>query len=92
MNSDTLRSIAKKYPGDILKPYDDIMNMDGFDAICAFSEYLSGRTIYIPSKKTIFIRCLERAAQKDFDGTNFPILTRRYGLSERHLRRVLGYK
>jgi Mor family transcriptional regulator len=91
MNDALLRRVATKYRNDILQPYDAIMELDGFEAICAFSEYFNGTSVYVPTKKTIFQHCLERAAYKEFDGTNFPALVRKYGLSNRTLRRVFGY-
>jgi Mor family transcriptional regulator len=92
MNEKTLRMVASKNRRDILEPFDAIMDLDGFEAICAFSDLLSGRTVYIPKKKTIFMRCLEREAEREFNGSNLSSLSHKYGLSDRHLRRVFGLK
>jgi Mor family transcriptional regulator len=92
MNDALLRQVANKYRGDILEPYDAILELDGFEAICAFSDFFNGSSVYVPSKKTIFQHCLERAAYQEFNGKNFPALARKYGLSNRTLRRVFGYR
>ena len=91
MNDTLLRRVANQYRDDILQPYDAIMDLDGFEAICAFSDFFNGSSVYVPTKKTIFQHCLERAAYKEFDGTNFKALSRKYGLCNRTLRRVFGY-
>jgi Mor family transcriptional regulator len=89
MRSTFLRRVATLYPSDILEPYDVIMDLNGFDAICAFADYFNGATVYIPSKRTIFYRCLQKEVLKEFNGGNYLDLCRKYGFSERQLRRML---
>ena len=89
MQIELLRQAAVKHKKEIMPPYDVIMDLEGFDAICALSEHLGGSTVYIPNVKTIFMRCLEREAASEFDGANFHALAHKYGLTERHLRKVL---
>lgn len=73
-----------------MQPYDTIMGLHGFDAICAFTEHLGGLTVYVPSMRTIFVRCLEAEVRNDFKGCNLAALSRKYGFTERYLRRMLG--
>jgi Mor family transcriptional regulator len=68
LNKSVLRDVANKHPTLILAPYDVIMEQHGIDAVFSFSEYLGGRNVYIPSSKTIFQKCLEQEAAKNFDG------------------------
>jgi len=68
------------------------MGLEGFDAIYALCENLGGATIYVPSARKIFSQCLENEAAKEFNGYNYEVLARKYGFSDRHLRRMLGSK
>jgi len=91
MNKAILRQVALKYPGEVMEPYDAILDLDGFDAICAFSDYLGGMTVYVPTLRTIFARCIELEASKEFNGANYRSLCQKYGFSDRHLRRFLRH-
>jgi Mor family transcriptional regulator len=92
MHETIMRQAAKRHPSAILQPFDAIMEQYGFDAVCIIADYLGGSTIYIPSKRYIFLRCLEKEAESEFSGKNYQSLTRKYGISERHLRRILNGK
>ena len=85
-----LRDAAMRHPQEILQPYDTLLGLDGFDAICKFTEQLGGLTIYVPNQRSIFIRCLESEVRREFDGNNYMILARKYGFTERHIRRMFG--
>ena len=90
MDKHILRNAAQRHPAAILQPYDALMGLEGFDAIYALSENLSGATIYVPSARKIFATCLEMEAAREFNGYNYDALAKKYGFSSRHLRRVLS--
>ena len=93
MNRSLVRSAAFMHRSEILEPYDAFLELDGFDAICAFSELLGGSAVYVPSIRTIFGRCLKAEARKELESAkniSFFKLSRKYGFSERHLRRLLA--
>lgn len=95
MNKETLRESAMRHPGAVLPPFDAIMNLDGFDAICAIAEHLGGRNTYVPSLRTIFGRCLEADARREYNGSrskSLAALSQKYGYTERHLRRLIAEK
>ena len=89
MDKHTLRQAAERHPTSILQPYDALMGLEGFDAIYALCENLGGATIYVPSIRKIFAQCLEKEAALEFNGYNYEALAKKYGFSDRHLRRVL---
>ena len=89
MNKQILRHAAQRHPAAIMHPYDALMGLEGFDAIYALCENLSGATIYVPSARKIFAGCLEKEAVLEFDGCNYDALAKKYGFSCRHLRRML---
>jgi len=91
MDKALLRKIALNHPHDILRPYDMLIGLDGFDAICALSAQVGGFAVYIPATRTIFAKCLEHEARKEYNGRNIAELARRYGYTERHMRRIIKH-
>jgi Mor family transcriptional regulator len=63
----------------------------GLEAVFAICEFFGGHTVYVPSARTIFARCLEREAKSQFNG-NVKELSRKFGFTERHMRRMLNRK
>ena len=92
MDKTLLHHVATLHPNEIMNPYDVIMARHGFDTICTISEQMGGLTIYIPKMRTIFSRCLEKEAAKEYNGFNSAAISQKYGFTERHMRRMLGKK
>lgn len=93
MNKQLLEKAAKNHPELISPPYDEIIGLDGFNAVYAFSAYFGGAAAYIPTARTIFADCLCAEAKKELEETDqsFVKLTRKYGFSERYFRkRIYG--
>ena len=88
-----LRRAAENFPEDNLHPYDMIIDKNGFDAICEFAGQMNGFTIYVPSLRTIFAKCLEKEARKEFAEGNASAasLARKYGFSERHMLNMVKF-
>ena len=66
-----------------------MMGLDGFESIYAFCQEFGGATIYVPHARSIFSRCLEAEARREFNGKNLPLIAKKYGYTERHIRRIL---
>ncbi|MCL2223447.1 MAG: hypothetical protein FWB96_00595 [Defluviitaleaceae bacterium] len=92
MDKTLLRQAAILHPNKVMTPYAEMMEMDGFDAIYAFAETFGGLTVYVPSARTIFSRCLGEEAAKEYTGYNITNLSKKYGFSERGLKKLLGFK
>jgi Mor family transcriptional regulator len=90
MDKDFLHQIAKLHPNEIPPPYDIIMQRHGFEAVSTIVEQLGGSTVYIPNMRTIFVRCLEEEARKEFNGHNTVAISKKYGFTDRHMRRMMG--
>ncbi|MCL2420489.1 MAG: hypothetical protein FWD03_01410 [Defluviitaleaceae bacterium] len=88
-NEEIIKEAAQRHPGDILPPYDAMMDMSGFEALCAFSRVFGGTSIYVPSLRTMFGSCLEKDIVQHYNGTNIRELVHKYGFSERHVRSIL---
>jgi Mor family transcriptional regulator len=89
MTKKTLFQVAKRYKKYVLPPYDVIMDMNGFDAICAFSELFGGEYVYVPSLRTIFGKCIKREILQQYTGENIYELSNDFGFSKRHIRNLV---
>ncbi|MCL2189904.1 MAG: hypothetical protein FWC16_12985 [Defluviitaleaceae bacterium] len=92
MSNLALRRAAARHPSLVLEPFDAIMEQYGFDAVCMIIDCFGGSTVYIPGRHTVFRGCLEKEAINNFNGSNYQALSRKYGISERHMRRMLDRK
>ncbi|MCL2197989.1 MAG: hypothetical protein FWB80_03605 [Defluviitaleaceae bacterium] len=90
MDKEMLRQAALLHPEDVFPPFDIIMQRHGFDTVCTFAEQLGGFTVHIPVLRNMFAGCIVKQLDKEFKGGNYADLSKRYGFSERHLRRMLG--
>jgi Mor family transcriptional regulator len=84
------KKIATNHPEKIMYPFDAIMETQGFDAVYALIEQFNGQTIYVPSARKVFSECIEEAVRKEFRGGNIEKLSKKYGFTARHVRRVLA--
>ena len=91
MTKQLLENAARKHPDLILPPYDEIIKQNGFDAICSFCAFFGGTAAYVPTARTIFAECLCAEAKRELEETDasFVKITRKYGFSERYLRKKL---
>jgi len=89
MDTTIIRRAALRHPSEIMQPYDSLLELNGVDAILAFTEQLGGMTVYVPNTRTVFARCLELEAKREFNGHNYARLGKKYGFTERHIRRIL---
>jgi len=91
MNKTFLRDAAILHPHLILPPYDEVLNMDGFDAICAFSQAFSGGSVYVPSLRSIFKGCIEQEIRNKYNNNkkNIRALAKDYTVSERYIRSLV---
>jgi len=89
MNKSTIIKAAQRHPEAVLHPFDALVGTEGFDTIYTLCEIIGGATIYIPSTRKIFAQCLEKEALREFNGYNHEAVARKFGFSDRHLRRII---
>jgi len=89
MDKNILRKAVLRHPSAILRPYDVLMGLEGFDAIYALCENIGGATVYVPSMRKMFAGCVAKEAMSEFNGYNIDALAQKYGYSNRHIRRML---
>jgi len=91
MNKEILLKAATTHPDEIIEPYRSMFKLGGFEAIIALVELQGGSTVYVPSSRTIFSRCLEEAAKEEIGKMDSRALARKYGFSDRHMKRMLKH-
>ena len=89
MNQQVLKQAAERYQDYIISPYDVIMNLSGFEAICEFSRNFGGSSVYIPGLRTIFSDCIDQDIIDRYNGRNIRELIQNYGYSENRIRRLI---
>lgn len=89
MDKTLLHRVAHLHPKEVMQPFDTLLGIAGFDAMLEFAEQFDGDTIYVPSVRTIFSRCLEIEIRKEFTGSNYIQLARKYGYTIRQVRRMV---
>jgi len=87
--NDKIKESAILHKNLILSPFDEIISLDGFDAIQAFSHAFSGGSVYIPSLRSIFRQCIEQEICNRYNGKNIKSLAKDYGFSERHIHNLV---
>lgn len=80
---------AAKHPQLVKEPFDGFFAENGFEATYALVEHFGGKTIYVPGARAMFQECILAEARKEFDGGNYAEIARKFGYSERSLRRLL---
>ena len=92
MNDNLLKEVAMRYQEHILPPYDAMIDMDGFEAICELVRNFGSSSVYVPSLRTIFGQCLELDMMEHYNGTNVRELVKKYGYSEKFVRNLIKRK
>jgi len=90
MNKAILKHAAERHPTAILQPYDVLMERVGFDALCAICETIGSATVYVPTIRSMLLGCLSSEAVREYNGYNSDALAKKYGFSNRHMRRILA--
>jgi len=90
MDFTVLREIAKKHNDKILHPYNIMVETDGFNAVCVFAAHYSGSSVYIPSIRTIFSKCIEEdiKLQKNTKYSDIRGMAKKYGYSDSYIRGI----
>ena len=89
MNKKAYEKAVKSHPSEVIEPFDEIIELIGVEATITLIEHFQGQQIYVPTMKKAISGCLIKQAKEEFDGGNYRILCKKYGFSERHLRRLL---
>ena len=94
MELHVLKEAAINNSSLILQPYDTIFDIVGFDGLVVFLSLLGGKSVYVPSLRTVLAKCIESEVIKERHKKHVSInsLARKYGYSSRYLRKLLNDK
>lgn len=62
----------------------------GIEAVIVLHRRFGGGEVYFHEIGTIFRKARNRAIREEFDGANHGDLARKYGITERQIRNILG--
>ena len=74
---------------DLQEQYRELANVIGIDNLIKLSSYLGGTQIYIPRKEHIVKTVKYQAIKREFDGNNIKQLSKKYGVSESTVYRII---
>ena len=89
MDNEQMKQLVEMHSDQISPPFDVLLKLVGYDALCDLSNTYEGTSIYIPTKKRIFNKCVKKQVIKEFDGGNYKALAEKYGYCERSIRNIL---
>ena len=90
MLAKTHKELILRNKDEIPPPYGDLLDMLGFEGLCALSENYGGSLLYVPMEKRLFRPCYAKQIRTEYNGYNMRELCRKYAFSERALRDVLN--
>lgn len=68
----------------------EIIALIGLDNFLKLCEYAGGESIYFPSMRSTKITVRNCKIKKDFDGKNYKMLSEKYHICERQIRRIVN--
>ena len=86
---DDLKNAANKYAEHIPEPFDTLIEKIGFEGLYELSEELGGGSVYVPTTRNMFKKCLICAIIDESDGYNHKILAKKYDFSVKGVRGFL---
>ena len=92
MDKEIMKRVAEQYKECILHPYNEIINIIGFEGLCVFVQEFEGVNIYVPSLRTILKDCIKQDITERHKEKNIRELARSYGFSEQYVRNIIRYK
>jgi hypothetical protein len=92
LENNILKLAVDNYKSGVNPPFDELLNLVGFDALCAISEQFGGCAIYIPTRKRLFRNCIKKQVLQEFNGGNYRTLAIKYGVCERTIRNMTNFR
>lgn len=75
---------------DLPEPYDHICRLIGLEGTKELARELGGEMLYLPKIDTILKLTRTRLIQNEFDGYNYVALAKKYGLTSKWIRQIVG--
>ena len=82
--------LFKRNSDDVAEDYPDLVKFLGMEKAEKTIEEFNGTYVYFPSIKRCALTKVYGALREEFDGYNHVRLAKKYGYTERHVRRIVG--
>lgn len=89
MNEHMVKNAVRLHRELVMPPYNEIVNMDGLDALFELGREFGGTSVYVPKLRTIFSQCIEKEILRLYNGRNIHELAHSFDYSERHIRKLI---
>lgn len=70
----------------------ELAEIIGMEAYRQMVYYYGGASVYIPKTETLIVAKRDEIIRREYDGDNIFALSRKWGLSERHVSRIVEDK
>ena len=74
---------------DLQEQHRELAEVIGIENLIKLSSYLGGTQIYIPCREHIIKAAKYQAIKREFDGNNIKQLSKKYGVSESTVYRII---
>lgn len=75
---------------DLPQAYQDVARLFGIEMALAFSKHFGGLNIYFPQIENLMRKKRDENICREFDGSNYRELARKYKLSDIHIRKIVN--
>lgn len=86
------RDIEKLTLDDLQPQHREYAEVIGLDNLIKLTDTFGGTSIYIPQKRELMKNKVYAAIYKEFDGSNLPELTQKYGVSKSTVYKIVQDK
>ena len=77
-------------PDDLPEVYQEMAAVIGVEATVTLAQNFAGTSVYFPKLERALLSLRNAAIQREFDGANVKLLSRRWNLSARHVRHIVN--
>lgn len=86
------KNIIKNFTIDMIKDelWKDLAADIGIENFCTMLSHIGGMQMYVPRLDRVLIPARDKLIKKEFDGSNFAFLAKKYSLTERTVRDIIA--
>lgn len=75
---------------ELPEPYSSLADIIGLDNTILLAGKMGGSTLYLPKIDTLYRGVRDKKIRKEFTGGNYNSLAKKYGLTERRIRKIVN--
>lgn len=86
---DIKEAVKKIRYEDLTPPWQEIVDSVGMETFLIMCYYFGGQAYYFPEIDRLAMENRDREIRREFCGWNYRLLGEKFGLSERHIRKII---